>query len=300
LNEDADDGVVELSRFGAEIRPPSNPALMGFAREFRSVKVRSMEDRMSPDIFYSRQLSEAWKFCLALYGSLGSVYRSLRQKVTGRGAQEANSARSTVIRVNRPLVLGGDAADVVYARFLAGEMDDDEDGPDYVDGGNAEADDSDGPSEGSQADGEETPSPTADAAEESTLFADLMMQPTTPGTASTSLAPVFVAHLTTSGALTRRRYNEMIGPSSLGADEAAWAAFVAERRSLSIPRADEELRLICVVCTVDPRSVVIWPCRCLALCDDCRANMAARFSTSKHVCPCCRQKVEGYSRVFVP
>jgi hypothetical protein len=30
--------------------------------------------------------------------------------------------------------------------------------------------------------------------------------------------------------------------------------------------------------------------RCLALCDDCRENLASRSSSAKHKCPCCRQK----------
>ena len=29
--------------------------------------------------------------------------------------------------------------------------------------------------------------------------------------------------------------------------------------------------------------------RCLALCDDCRENLASRQSASKHSCPCCRR-----------
>ncbi|OWP02222.1 hypothetical protein B2J93_5609 [Marssonina coronariae] len=30
----------------------------------------------------------------------------------------------------------------------------------------------------------------------------------------------------------------------------------------------------CVVCQSSPRSIIVWPCRCLSLCDDCRVTLA--------------------------
>ncbi|KAF8417949.1 hypothetical protein EV426DRAFT_540022, partial [Tirmania nivea] len=51
----------------------------------------------------------------------------------------------------------------------------------------------------------------------------------------------------------------------------------------------------CVVCQINPRTVVIWPCRCLALCEECRVSLAMRnFAT----CVCCRREVGGFSRVY--
>lgn len=51
----------------------------------------------------------------------------------------------------------------------------------------------------------------------------------------------------------------------------------------------------CVVCQSAPRTVVVWPCRCLALCEECRVSLAMRnFGT----CVCCRREVGGVSRVF--
>jgi hypothetical protein len=43
-----------------------------------------------------------------------------------------------------------------------------------------------------------------------------------------------------------------------------------------------------------------FACSCLSMCDGCREILASRSSASKHRCPCCRQPVEGYSRVFIP
>jgi hypothetical protein len=53
----------------------------------------------------------------------------------------------------------------------------------------------------------------------------------------------------------------------------------------------------CVVCQSAPRVIILWPCRCLSLCDDCRVQLAMKNFDS---CPCCRHSVGSYSRVFVP
>ena len=51
----------------------------------------------------------------------------------------------------------------------------------------------------------------------------------------------------------------------------------------------------CVVCQTNPRTVVVWPCRCLALCEECKVTLAMRnFGT----CVCCRREVGAVSRVF--
>jgi hypothetical protein len=53
----------------------------------------------------------------------------------------------------------------------------------------------------------------------------------------------------------------------------------------------------CVVCQSAPRSIIVWPCRCLSLCDDCRVSLAMKnFET----CTCCRGRVSSFSRIFVP
>ncbi|KZF19312.1 hypothetical protein L228DRAFT_285742 [Xylona heveae TC161] len=53
----------------------------------------------------------------------------------------------------------------------------------------------------------------------------------------------------------------------------------------------------CVVCQCSPRTILIWPCRCLSLCEDCRISLAMNnFAT----CVCCRREVVGFSRIYVP
>lgn len=53
----------------------------------------------------------------------------------------------------------------------------------------------------------------------------------------------------------------------------------------------------CVVCQCSPRSIIVWPCRCLSLCDDCRVTLAMNNFDK---CVCCRRNVVSFSRIFVP
>ncbi|KAF1993238.1 ubiquitin-protein ligase-like protein [Amniculicola lignicola CBS 123094] len=53
----------------------------------------------------------------------------------------------------------------------------------------------------------------------------------------------------------------------------------------------------CVVCQLSPRTVLVWPCGCLSLCDECRVGLASKNYTT---CVCCRTNVAAYSRLYVP
>ncbi|CAK3923756.1 related to ASI3 integral membrane E3 ubiquitin ligase, role in negative regulation of amino acid uptake [Lecanosticta acicola] len=53
----------------------------------------------------------------------------------------------------------------------------------------------------------------------------------------------------------------------------------------------------CVVCQSSPRTILVWPCGCLSMCDDCRVGLAARNYTK---CICCRTDIAAYSRLYVP
>lgn len=51
---------------------------------------------------------------------------------------------------------------------------------------------------------------------------------------------------------------------------------------------------VCVVCKTNVRHVVLWPCKCFALCEDCRVSLGLRGYEN---CICCRRPVHGYSKV---
>lgn len=53
----------------------------------------------------------------------------------------------------------------------------------------------------------------------------------------------------------------------------------------------------CVVCQSAPRTILVWPCGCLSMCDDCRTGLALRNTSA---CICCRTEVAAYSRLYVP
>jgi hypothetical protein len=54
---------------------------------------------------------------------------------------------------------------------------------------------------------------------------------------------------------------------------------------------------MCVVCQDAPRTILLWPCGCLSLCDECRVSMATRNFNN---CVCCRTTTEAFSRLYVP
>ena len=72
---------------------------------------------------------------------------------------------------------------------------------------------------------------------------------------------------------------------------------------------DLERTRLCVVCCTEERTVICWPCRCVALCDTCREALAAqqhatlslgRGGRTAQLCPTCRTPVIAYSRLYLP
>ncbi|KAI1426616.1 hypothetical protein F5Y12DRAFT_794144 [Xylaria sp. FL1777] len=60
---------------------------------------------------------------------------------------------------------------------------------------------------------------------------------------------------------------------------------------------DAEVGPLCVVCHVAPRKIIVWPCRCLSLCDECRVTLAMNNFDK---CVCCRREVISFSRIYLP
>ena len=141
-------------------------------------------------------------------------------------------------------------------------------------------------------------------------------------------ASVLLAHLQagrhSKSPLTRRRYNALLSPSSTSSSSlqnstqsfssppvlALTTAIATRRRqkpdtSTSTTQWNDtslQTSALCVVCCAEPRCIVFWPCRCLALCNDCRGELASRSTIlgGSSLCPCCRAEVQGYSRIMIP
>ncbi|GAA6032897.1 hypothetical protein JCM8097_000037 [Rhodosporidiobolus ruineniae] len=135
--------------------------------------------------------------------------------------------------------------------------------------------------------------------------------------------PSDYALASTSSAISHRRSSVLSSALSAAGGDANPALWMEQRRE----EWREGRSRFCVVCTVEERSVVLWPCRCLCLCDPCRAALADRTTASSSsgfdggfdgtgagaggpggggggtggaICPTCRTPVVGFSRIYIP
>ncbi|EMD38242.1 hypothetical protein CERSUDRAFT_113400 [Gelatoporia subvermispora B] len=300
-------GSLELDRAGViSINTPEETSRkrskkrVGFANEITNVKVHALTvDTLVDSMVYLRWYKELWHFVLSGWAAVRRLLRRLWSCL--RGACRATGAAPSVendLPINPTAPTGEkeeDELDVVYERFLRGDaLSDDDDEFDPF---------SDRPptpeSPASTSDGEMSEE-VAEDSETVQLYADLSTD-----TATSSSAPLLLAHMvnTSTSPLTRLRYRRLVRAPVDQQDTDDWQSFALSRRQAKAGAPPDELderRRNCVVCTVEPREVICWPCRCLALCNDCRENLASRSSASKHTCPCCRTSVQGYSRIYIP
>lgn len=148
-----------------------------------------------------------------------------------------------------------------------------------------------------------------------------LLHPQTPS--QRSEAQALAAHLTSDNIITRSRYrtltqrqrsklltSTLIRPPSfpttkLTPDEEAELLehlILSSRSANTSSSTGQETEWgeggpMCVVCQSSPRSIIVWPCRCLSLCDECRVQLAGRNFDK---CVCCRRDVGGFSRIYVP
>jgi hypothetical protein len=111
-------------------------------------------------------------------------------------------------------------------------------------------------------------------------------------------ARLLARHLVSPAPLTRRQYSAT-QLSGVAEEVALESILVSRRRQREDESGDGEQMggPVCVVCQSEPRTVIVWPCRCLCLCEDCRVCLAMNNWSS---CVTCRTKSVGYSRVYVP
>ncbi|KIJ69205.1 hypothetical protein HYDPIDRAFT_172656 [Hydnomerulius pinastri MD-312] len=306
-------GAVELSRFGVasishtfEGYGRKRRMRKGFANEIKSVKATSAEGDLWLDMIWYREFARFGVGVARVVKGLGQLFWNIvRGRSRWRRARSYTDSESTASSTER---LRGDQEDEqdVYDRFVRGEQVSDDEYDEYEPTRRSRSNSIS--STFSNSDSEKEEHSNDDQTETVDLYADL----SSAVSVSTS-ASLLLAHMadTSPSPLTRRRFNRLVSgtsPNPLDSDNRdEWAEVLRARRSATSvagSAANEdplgEARRNCVICTVEPRQIICWPCRCLALCDDCRENLATRSSASKHTCPCCRRNVEGYSKIYIP
>ena len=273
-------GEVEMNRSGVSsvthtIEHHGGPHTRkeGFANEIRRVKVGSSAhgDHMVDAtwfIEFKRFGCSVAKFGLGLWRMAGRLLRGqpvFPRPLTASGwqTQDFGALSPGVFHEDetKPSIPGQRD---IYERFLSGEelSDDEDDGfcpptspalP-QDDDGDDDDDDDDNP-------GGDTPYEEADTL---ALFSDLLAPST-----SSATAPVLLAHMTdtSSSPLTRRRYRSLVSGQE-DPEQIAWEAFINDRRdSVNVRNPPtSETRRNCVICTVEERQIICWPCRSVPLC----------------------------------
>lgn len=319
----ANGGTIELTSAGV-LSISAGPVAMGergirrgFANEINTVKVKNSEDDWLIDYVWLRELT---RFGWTLLSVIQGLYRLFLWFIwyRWRGVKlrlpPLEAETSDDVPGLQAVASGVETHETIYQRFLRGEDvgddDDDEYDPsrewDIPNDFHDHSGDLSDEQEGEDAETESDETDSGGGSETAGLFKDILSQ--SAGSTSLSPGPVLLAHMTTGHAspLTRRRYRELVAhphrrtfPGQDGGpvgDE--MVRFIHDRRVRASvvgaePEPSEEnsleRRMNCVICISEPRNIICWPCRCLALCDDCRENLASRVPASKHICPCCRR-----------
>lgn len=234
----------------------------GFANEIKNVKAKaaSSDGELGIDATWSKELKR-------FGGSLISVLKGLWTLVWDRVRRRARRSSYTISAQREGTITpetspsdGTDDADEsdAYDQFLRGQpVSDDEN--DYEPVRRSRTGSLSGTSSSTSDDEGDD-----DEAETIGLYADL----SSTATSTSTSAPVLLAHMvdTSVSPLTRRRYSRLVGGAREHSSAASalddWSRVIDDRRS-SLPRDRnrEESPRICVICTVEPRQIICWPCR---------------------------------------
>jgi hypothetical protein len=164
-------------------------------------------------------------------------------------------------------------ADHVYQRFLLGQVDSDTEDGEYQPS-------SDDDTEASVVDDQE------DDMEGAVLLHQLLTDD------QENILPTLLARFLQSTNMPTRHQLRYAEQSS---ESLRLAQLIQQSRPLSTPTPTD--RTSCVICHSEPRIILLRPCGCLTMCNDCRLTMSVRGF--EH-CPCCRRLVYGYSRIYEP
>ncbi|KAI0949825.1 hypothetical protein AcV7_008481 [Taiwanofungus camphoratus] len=308
---DEDRGTIEVDRSGVVSISPAferqgkrRMPKRGFANEISNVRARTKPADAWADAmvhaewhretrkFLLSVLKAGWTLCLVLWAFIRQKWRFANNPAQAHAATTTDQITSAQENTDEPEV-------AIYRQFLRGESVSDDDDEDF-----------EPPLDALQLDSRQaTPSSSTDDEDDTHGEALQLYSELSEGEAVSS-APLLLAHMTSPSPLTRRQYGRLMsGASQTAPDDKFddWDEFARERRASGASAMDNSANnppaehiYNCVICTTEPREIICWPCRCLALCDDCRENLASRSSASKHTCPCCRRSVEGYSKIYIP
>lgn len=106
-----------------------------------------------------------------------------------------------------------------------------------------------------------------------------------------------MVHVKSEKRLTRSTFKE-VGDGALKEADAILDLILAHRKPQLHSEVNEiESRFLCVICQENPREIITWPCKCLAICESCRLSLVAKGMEG---CVCCRRDVGGVSKIFMP
>ncbi|CCK70489.1 putative ubiquitin-protein ligase ASI1 KNAG_0E02280 [Huiozyma naganishii CBS 8797] len=93
-----------------------------------------------------------------------------------------------------------------------------------------------------------------------------------------STSAILQAHLSSASRVTRFNYEKQ---AHLHAKD-------------STDNFNDEIDHTCAICKTNPRDIILWPCKCFAICSSCKVSLALR---GYKTCICCRRTVSGFSKV---
>lgn len=271
-------GIVEIDRAGyVSVSPAfeghgkSKVPKRGFANEINTVKAKvkgAPGELLGMDsVLDVRWQQELGKFVGAVIKVLRGVWRAVLALIRRQPLPSpvAPTQERELVEDN-PGTEGDEEGDFdVYERFLRGESLSDVDDDDF--------DPQRDPSQTVVSQG--TPTSLSDDEEDSEedpsepvqLFSDLSND-----TSASNSTSVLLAHMTStsSSPLTRRRYTSLLsGTDRIAREDVAddWDSLGAQQREVKLAARDfgddglSESRRNCVICTVEPRDIICWPCR---------------------------------------
>jgi hypothetical protein len=104
-------------------------------------------------------------------------------------------------------------------------------------------------------------------------------------------------HMSNNTRVTRSQYKNIILKENENTDVSNKLIQLLLERQMHKTKKSGEVNTDCVICQVNTREIITWPCKCFAICEPCRLSLVAKGMEG---CVCCRRDVQGVSKVFIP